>query len=118
MKTIHFNGSDESIELTSSNSYCRQSAQCLRSSSGSVWRISQRLKRYGETPEDLESLVILTEFPTANPISQTEAEVQGNPLRECEQKFADLPELEKLTKLCSNAGFSKNIEKGQFFTYT
>ena len=25
------------------------------------------------------------------------------------------PEQEKLTKLCSNAGFSKNIEKGQFF---
>ena len=25
------------------------------------------------------------------------------------------PEQEKLTKLCSNAGFSKNVEKGQFF---
>ena len=36
-------------------------------------------------------------------------------LRECEQKFAELREQEKLTKLCSNAGFSKNIEKGQFF---
>ena len=26
-----------------------------------------------------------------------------------------MPKLEKLTKLCSNAGFSKNVEKGQFF---
>ena len=70
---------------------------------------------YGGAPEDLESLVIPTEFPTAHRIPQTDAEVQGNLLCEYEQKFADLPEQEKLTKLCSNAGFSKNIEKGQFF---
>ena len=31
------------------------------------------------------------------------------------RNFEELPEQEKLTKLCSNAGFSKNIEKGQFF---
>ena len=60
-------------------------------------------------------MVFPTEFPTANPISQTDAEVQANLLREYEQKFAEHPEKEKLTKLCSNAGFSKNIEKGQFF---
>ena len=71
-----------------------------------MWRIGQRLKSYGGAPEDLESLVIPTEFPTANQIPQTGAEVQGNLLCECVQKFADLPEQEKLTKLCSNAGFS------------
>ena len=60
-------------------------------------------------------MVIPTEFPIANLISQTDAEIQGNLLREYEQKFAELPETQKLTKLCSNAGFSKNIEKGQFF---
>ena len=32
-----------------------------------------------------------------------------------EEKFAELFEQEKVTKLCSDAGFSKNIEKGQFF---
>ena len=31
---------------------------------------------------NLESMVIPTEFPTANPIAQTNAEVQGNLLRE------------------------------------
>ena len=41
--------------------------------------------------------------------------IQGNLLREYEQKFAELLEQQKLTKLCSNAGFSKNIEEGQFF---
>ena len=31
------------------------------------------------------------------------------------RKFANLLEREKLTKLCSSAGFSKNIQKGQIF---
>ena len=58
-------------------------------------------------------MVTPTEFLTANHISQTDAEVQGNLLREYEQKFAELPEQQKSTKLCSNAGFSKNVDKGQ-----
>ena len=60
-------------------------------------------------------MVIPTEIPTANPFSQTDAEVQRNLLNEHEKKFAELPEQEKLNKLCSNAGFSKNIEKVQLF---
>ena len=36
-----------------------------------------------------------TVFPTANPISQTDAEVQGNFFRDYEQKFAELLEQEK-----------------------
>ena len=66
-------------------------------------------------PEDLESMVMPTDFPTADHIPQTDADVQRKLLREYEQKFAELLEQEKLTKLCSNAGFSKNIDKGQFF---
>ena len=101
----------------SSNNYFRQSAQCLFSSSGYAWRIRQILKRYGKPGAigSLESRVIPTECPIVNPIAQTYAEVQEILLREYEQKFADLVEQEKLTKLSSNAGFSKNIEKGQFF---
>ena len=60
-------------------------------------------------------MVIPTEFQTAKPISQTDAEVQRNLLREYEQKFAELLEDQKLTKLCSDAGFPKNIEQGQSF---
>ena len=59
--------------------------------------------------------MISTEFPAANSISQTDADVQGNLLRENEQKFAGLPEQQNLTKLCSDAGFSMNTDKGQFF---
>ena len=48
--SIHFNGSDDTTELIdSSNNYFRQSAHCLRSSCGLLWRICQRLTRYGET---------------------------------------------------------------------
>ena len=36
-------------------------------------------------------------------------------LAEYEQNFAALPEHLKLIKLCSNAGFSEPMEKGQFF---
>ena len=94
------------------------SSQCLRSSSGSVCTIardSRGTEKRGATV-NMEPIVAPTEFLVANPISQTDAEVQGNLLREYEQEFAELLEQEKLTKLCSNAGFSKNIEKGQFFT--
>ena len=59
-------------------------------------------------------MVSPTEFSTTNPISQIDAEAQRKLLREYEQKFAELLEQQKLTKLCSGAGFSKNIEKGQF----
>ena len=34
-------------------------------------------------------------------------DVQGNLLREYEQTFAELPEQQQLTKLCSNTGFLK-----------
>ena len=54
-----------------------------------------------------------TEFPTQL-FLRLGAEVQRRLLREYEQKFAELPEQQKLTKLCSNACFSKNIDKGQF----
>ena len=61
-------------------------------------RISRKLTRYGKpaAKDNLESMVIPAEFLAANPISQTDAE-------------------QKLTKLCSAAGFLKNVEKGQFF---
>ena len=35
---------------------------------------------------------------------------------EYEQKFADLPEHVQMTKLCSDAGLAKTVEKGQYFT--
>ena len=107
VKTIHFNGSDETIELIlrtiiSINrlSVCGAVADLCKELAGDSSGAGKPA-----TNENLESMVIPTEFPTADPISQTDAEVQRKLLREYEQKFEELPEQQKLTKLCSNAGF-------------
>ena len=64
--------------------------------------------------EDLETMEIPTEVSIADP--HTNAELLWNLLQDYkEHKFEPLPEDQKLTKLCSNAVFSKNIGKGQFF---
>ena len=62
--------------------------------------MSQRLKKGTGKPRatgNLESMVIPSQLPTADPIAQTDAEVQGNSLREDEQNFSKLPEQQKLT---------------------
>ena len=107
IKSIHFNGSDEIIELilrtiTSISSAADLCEEMARDSSAAAKPAAN---------DNLEPMVIPTEFPAANPISQTDAKVQRKLLREHEQKFAELPEQQKLTKLCSNASFSKNIER-------
>ena len=62
--------------------------------------------------EDLESMEIPTGLPIADP--HTNAELQGNLLRDNEHKFGQLPEDQNLSKLCSDAGL-KIVEQGQFF---
>ena len=102
-------------------SYFRQSAQYPRSSSGHMWRLclagSRSSKGTGKpgAHENLETMLMPPETSTENQTSQTGARVPGNLLRQCEQRFADLPEHANLTKLCSNAGLAKTFEKGQFF---
>ena len=61
--------------------------------------------------DNLESMLMPTELPTANPISKTHAEAQWKLWREHEQKFKKLPEHQKLAKLCSNAGIVNGINK-------
>ena len=62
--------------------------------------------------EICESLVIPTEIPNANAISQSSTSLaQGDLLQEYERKFAELPDDQKLSKLCSDAGFLKEIGK-------
>ena len=77
--------------VDSSHSYFRQSAQRLPSSTRFVQRIttdsSGAVKPAAN--DNLESMAILTEFPTAGPISQTDAEVQRKLLREYDRKFAE-----------------------------
>ena len=53
------------------------------------------------------------ELPITDPY--TNAELQGNLLQEYEHKFEELPEDQKLSKLCCDAGLLKIVEKVQFF---
>ena len=67
--------------------------------------------------EIFQIMVMPPEVSTTDQTSPTDARVQGNLLREYEQEFADLPEHLQLTKLCSNAGLAKTVEKKrQHFT--
>ena len=117
VKTTYFNGSEETIDLILRTIVSVNQLSIY----GAAAYLCEELARDSsgaEKPaanENLESMVIPTEFPTANPFSQPDVEVRRKLLREYEQKFEKLPEQQKLTKLCSNAGFSKNIDKGQFF---
>ena len=107
IKSIHFNGSDETVEwihrtvisVSQLSVYGAVANMC-----GELARDSSCAGRR-RAAGNLESMVMKTNLPAANPIAQTDAEVQGKLLREFEQKFAERPEQQKLTKLCSNAGF-------------
>ena len=62
-----------------------------------------------------ESLVIPTEIPNANAISQSSTSLaQGDLLQNYERKFAEIIDDQKWSRLCKDAGFLKKIKKVQF----
>ena len=115
--STHFNGSDETVEVVlrtviSVNQLSVHGAvadMCEEL----AWEISKCSKGTGkpEAPDNLETMVMPPELSTTDQISPTDARAQGNLLREYDQKFANLPEHLQLTKLCSNAGLAKTVEK-------
>ena len=122
--SIQFNGSDETVEVilrtvtiitVSQLSVHRAVAD---TSKEWAWEISKNSKSMVKPValHNLETMVMPPEVPKTNQTSQTDARARGNLFREYEQKFADLSELLQLTKLCSNAGLAKTVEKGQYFT--
>ena len=106
MNSIHVNGSDETIELILRTVISVSQFSVYGAVADLCKELSKDSEVAGKTAanEDLEPMVIPTEFPTAYTISQKDAEVQRKLLREYEQKFEELPEDQKLSKLCSNAG--------------
>ena len=94
MNSIQFNGSDETIELIlrtviSVNQFSVYGA--VADLCGELARDSKGTERSGAV-EDLESMFSGQNFRQLFEFLRL-------------QKFEDLPEQEKLTKLCSNAGF-------------
>ena len=92
--------------LGSSRNHFRQSAQYLRSSSGHMRRTGLQnlwlFRKYRETQNNSEIMVMPTELSTTNKTLRTNEIVQGNLLHDYEQKIAHLPDHLRLTKLCSN----------------
>ena len=117
--SIHFNGSDETVEVTVISVNELSVYGAVADMCGDWAReISRNSKGTGEpgAPENLETMVKPPEVSTRDQTSQTDAGVQGNLLRQYDQEFTDLPEHVQLTTLCSNAGLAKTVEKGQNFT--
>ena len=120
--SIQINGSDETVEVILRTVISVNQLSVYRAVADMcgelAWEISKCSKGTEKSValENWETMVMPPEVSTTNQTSPTDARVQGNLLREYEQKFADLPEHLQLTKLCSHAGLAKTLEKGQHFT--
>ena len=111
-KTIHNNGSEETVELILRTVICVNQF----SIHGEVAYLCNELDPDYAESVICESLVIPTESANANATSQSlTSSAQGNLLQYYFEKFAELPEDQKLSKFSKGVGFSKKIEKGQFF---
>ena len=113
-KSIQFNGSEENTELIlrtiiSANHLSVYAAADLCRELSKDSKVAGKLA----ADEDLESMEMPTEPPIADP--HTNAELQGNLLQDYEHKFEQLPEDQKLSKLCYDVVL-KIVERGQFFT--
>ena len=120
--SIYFNGSDETVEVVLRTFFSFNQLSIYGAVADMCEELAREISKCSDgsekpvAPENLESMVISPEVSTTNQTSQTDVRVQGNLLREYEQKIADLPEPLQLTKLCSNAGLANAVGKGQYFT--
>ena len=111
-KTIHYNGSEETVELILRMVISVNQLSIY----GAVADLCNELDPDHAESEICESLVMATESTNANTTPQSSTSLaQEELLQEYERKFAQLPDDQKLSKLCSDAGFLKEIGKGQFF---
>ena len=88
--SLHFNGCDETIELVLRTVISVNQLSVYRAAADLCKELTRDSAGAGKPAanRNLESMVIPTEFPTADPVSQADAEVQRKLLREYEQKFA------------------------------
>ena len=105
-KSIHFNGSEENIELLLRTVI---SANQL-SVHGAIADLCMELSE--EAPDHLETMEILTNPSIAG--SHTNEQPQGNLVQDYERTFEHLSGDQKLSKLSSDSGL-KIVELGQYF---
>ena len=80
-------------------------------------RISDCSDRTGRLEAEGKSgtVVVPTDLWTTTKPLLTNEPVQGDLLRNDERKFANLPDGLRLIRLCSDAGFTETVAKGQCF---
>ena len=112
-KTFHFNGSDENIELLLRTFISWNQLSVYGGVSEKCNELSEDLKALvkPKAPDYLDK----TEIPTGPSNAETQANEQQrrNLLHENEQRFEQLSEDQKLSKLCSEAGL-RLVEIGQY----
>ena len=115
INSIHFNGSVEPLNwfvehiFPSIRSMCSEQWRILR-------RIGQTLTNFGEIRREWEFGIkgFATEFPNANAFFSNSCRSTRKLCVNTSRNLQNFLNNRKLTKLWSNAGFSKNIEKGHF----
>ena len=116
-KSIHFNGSDETIEFILRTGISVNQLSVYGAVADLCGELAGDSRGTGKPAanEDLKSMLIPTEFPTAKPVSQADAEVQGNLLREYEQKCAELPEKRNIDQTLLQCWFFEEYWEKIFF---
>ena len=113
-RSIHFNGSEENIELILHTIISVNQLSTYGAAADLCKELSNDSEVAGKLAanEDLEPMEIPRELATDDP--HTNARLEGNLLRDYEHKFEQLPENQKISKLCCDDGL-KILVKGQFF---
>ena len=103
IKSIHFNGSEETVELIL-RTVIAVSQLSISRAVADLCKTSDPDSRNQIEGEICESLVIPTENPNANTISSDSTSLaQGDLLEPYAREFEELPDDQKLSKLCSDA---------------
>ena len=113
-KSFHFNGSNENIELLLRTVISANQLSIYGAVADLCDEVPNRIRARGKpaAPEHLEKVEIPTVLSKAE--NSTNEQQWGNLRQEYEQKFEQLPEDQKLSKLCSDAGL-KLVEREQYF---
>ena len=121
-KTIHFNGSEENIELILRTIISANQLTIYEAAADLCRELPKHSRASGkpDVNDHLETMDIPTEH--SNPDHRADGEQQGNLLLEHERKIEQLSNDQKISKVCLDAGLKsveiaglKSVEIGQFF---
>ena len=120
--SFHFNGSDETVEVIfrtviSVNQFIVYGAVADMCGQLACFHMCSEGTVRPSAPNYSETMVTTKEFVDNKSNPPTDKRAQGDLLCDYDQKFASLPAHLQLTKLCSNAGYTNTVERGQCDTW-